>query len=161
MSQYKFAEPRIITRDAIHYIGIAKDFNVHEVATGEDDLGARIWSDFTPRVSEISERLGLLGISSAIRSGGMATYTAAAEVSKISKIPDGMMAGTLPAQKYVEFLHRGPISQFPHTVNFIHNEWMPQAGYKNHDCSQIEVYHDSTDVNSNEFEMKVIVPIGN
>ena len=152
-------EPQIVQVDEIQFVGLEIDHNVHESAKGEPTVPS-LWNSFMPRMAEVKNQADhVLGVCGPIRTGGMSLYVAALQVANLTDVPPGMVKGTVPAGKYAEFIHRGPISSFSETVDYIHNTWMPKAGYAGHDCSQIEVMPKGANVDSDDFEMKVLVPL--
>ena len=133
-------EPRIIEVDEIKFVGMDLNHNVHDSAAGGDP-GSALWAQFAPLSEKVRHSLGCyIGVCGPVLEGGLSNYTAAVQVSQISDVPANMVSGVLPAGRYAQFFHLGPISKIWQTVDFIHNQWMPKAGYKDHDCRQIEIY---------------------
>ena len=152
-------EPRILQISEMKYVGLAIEHNVHETAKGSPVI-PQLWAALDTRMAEVKDETGnLFGVAGPVKSDGTAKYAAALEVSAQTRVPPGMIAGVIPAGKYAEFIHHGPISRFSETVRFIHDSWMPKAGYTNHNCSQIEIMSKEADVNSATFTMKVLVPL--
>lgn len=152
-------EPKIIQLEEMQYVGLEVDHNVHESAKGASTV-PNLWNSFSTRISEVKNQTGNnLGVCGPVRKGGMSMYVAAVQVENAQSLPTGMVKGIIPAGKYAVFIHRGPIATSHDTVSYIHNKWMPEAGYEDHDCSQIEVMTQDADVNSLNFEMKVLVPL--
>ena len=142
----------------MQFVGIEIQHNVHETAKGDPAI-PNLWDTFNSRLPEIEDQSDtVLGVSGPVREG-FSHYVAALQIEKVGPIPSGMILGTVPAGKYAEFIHRGPISSFAATVSYIHNTWMPQAGFSHHACSQIEVMSKNSDVDAANFEMKVLVPL--
>lgn len=152
-------DPKIIEMEAIKFVGMGLDHNVHESAAGQDPV-PKLWGEFSPRSSEVPNSSGTyVGVSGPIRKGGISNYVAALQVSSTAEIPKGMVAGILPAGRYARFIHEGPIEKIWETVDFIHNKWVPNAGYKNHDCSQVEIYRWGTEVHAPDFKLEILVPL--
>ena len=152
-------EPKIVQIKEMRYVGMELDHNVHETAKGHPTI-PNLWNDFMPRMAEVKNPAEkVLGVCGPVRKGGMSMYAAAVEVTDTANPPKGMVSGVIPAGKYAEFVHHGPIANFHETVSYIHNTWMPNAGYTDHDCSQIEVMAKDADVDATDFEMKVLVPL--
>lgn len=153
-------EPKIIDVDEMKFVGMGLEHNVHESAAGNGDPGALLWGRFEPRSNEIKNGTDCyVGVCGPVLKGGLSSYTAALQVSKISEVPTGMVSGTVPAGRYAKFIHHGPIAKIWETVDFIHNQWMPKAGYKGHDCRQVEVYTWGTDVDAPDFKLEILVPL--
>lgn len=151
--------PEIIELEEMKFVGISLDHNVHESASGADPI-PRLWAEFEPRASEITGGLNrYMGVSGPVLKGGISNYVAALQVSKTEKVPADMVAGTIPAGRYARFVHEGPMEKIWETVDFIHNKWVPSAGYKDHDCSQLEIYKWGIAVDSPDLKLEILVPL--
>lgn len=151
--------PKIIEIKEMKFVGIGLDHNVHESAAGADPV-PELWTQFAQRAAEIGGSLNrFLGVCGPVHKDGISNYVAALETSNTQSIPSGMIAGTVPAGKYARFVHEGPIENIWKTVDFIHNNWIPNAGHKDHDCSQIELYTWGTDVHAADFKLEILVPL--
>lgn len=154
-----FHNPEIIEIEEIKFVGMGLDHNVHESAAGADPV-PKLWTDFASRSTEIdASKNRYLGVCGPVQKGGLSNYVAALEVTDKTKTPLGMVSGIVPAGKYARFVHEGPIEKVWQTVDFIHNTWVPNAGYKDHDCSQVELYTWGTQVHSPDFRFEILVPL--
>ena len=55
---------------------------------------------------------------------------ATVEVSNFSEIPPEMESYTLQGGKYAVFIHNGPASAFPKTMQAIFGDWLPRSEYE-------------------------------
>lgn len=103
-----------------------------------DEGTAGLWRRLMPRLGEINARVGSNLISMRVyrRSDGepLTPSTpfdewAAAEVSDVEDIPEGMKPFTLPSGGYAVFIHRGPAATFPEKARYIFGNWLPNSAY--------------------------------
>ena len=55
-------------------------------------------------------------------------YTAAVKVADNAPVPEGMERIEIPASTYAVFLHKGHVSEFENTLEFIWKTWAAQNG---------------------------------
>jgi AraC family transcriptional regulator len=155
-------EPRIETLAPKKVIGMHKKMSLAQNRTVE------LWQSFMPRRMEIPNRTNSAYISMNVYpedQEGMISPTtmfdkwAAVEVSSHDTIPDGMEAYTLPGGKYAVFLHKGPASAFPKTMQFIFAEWLPASEYEIDNREHFEILPESYDRNDPEAEEEVLIPV--
>jgi AraC family transcriptional regulator len=84
---------------------------------------------------------------------------AAVAVSSLEAIPDGMESYTLQGGKYAVFIHKGPASAFPKTMQHIFVEWLPKSGFEIDDREHFEVLPEDYGRNDSEAEEEVWIPI--
>lgn len=76
----------------------------------------KLWEIFWERAGEIGHlksALPVYGVSDESRVGSYRIYTEylAVEVEKVDTIPVGMVGFTIPARRYAQFTHQGPMEQ--------------------------------------------------
>jgi AraC family transcriptional regulator len=86
-------------------------------------------------------------------------YIAAVAVTSATKIPDGMVAYTVPAGTFAVFTHRGPIHRIGETMQTIYREWLPQSAYRHAGTADVEVYDQRFHLNDDDSEMDYWMPI--
>jgi len=78
----------------------------------------KAWQTMKNRIGEVAGRMNettLIGMypqESVNPDPNTCYYYICVEVASDQQVPQGMVGLTIPAQKYVSFLHRGPINQF-------------------------------------------------
>ena len=84
---------------------------------------------------------------------------AATEVTDIKNIPYGFESFILKEGLYAVFLHKGMASDFPKTIQFIFEEWLPKSGYDLDDRPHFELLgkHYKNDHPSSEEEVWIPV----
>jgi len=55
---------------------------------------------------------------------------AAVEVTAFETLPPNMESLTIPSGKYALFVHKGLGATFPQTIQYIYQEWLPNAPYE-------------------------------
>lgn len=111
-----------------------------------------MWEIFKPRVGEIENRINenfysvqIYTADKDIRSFTPQTKFekwAAVAVSNPNNIPDGMGHLRVPSGKYVVFIHKGPVTTFYKTTNYIFNKWLPNSDFVFDSRPQFEIMDD-------------------
>ena len=70
---------------------------------------------------------------------------AVVEVSRAESLPDGMETYKLQGGLYAVFLHEGPASMAPKTLQYIFSKWLPQSGYEVDGREHFEVLREGYD----------------
>ena len=84
---------------------------------------------------------------------------AAAEVSHLGNVPNGMETLRLPEGKYAIFTHKGTPASFPQTMQYIFGEWIPNSEYKVDNRPHFEVMDKDYRIDDENAEELVYVPI--
>lgn len=132
-------EPRIEERDAFDVVGM-------QVRCVLPDVSAipPLWERFIRRKDEVDARIedatyGVCADDSASGRPGF-LYTAAIGVAEQGRVPQGMVAFTVPGGTFAVFVHRGPISAFGATVQALWQRWLPASGLKPTGAPDFELY---------------------
>ena len=145
-------EPRIVTKEAFTVVGIPfKGFisgGPYEDGENNNEIG-KAWDAFNARAGEVGHWSGpAIGLCFGMPNREEPWYIAGAEVSQADDIPTGMMARSVPAQKYAVFACTLPtLSQ---TYKYIMEEWQPASGYERGDGPDFEVYDENWDMNDEQ-----------
>ena len=122
--------PRIIESTGFRLVGMKVRMTMN------DNQTAKLWQSFMPRLKEINRdnNLGLYSVQVYPEGFGMHTRDMlfdkwAATRSEDPQLPNGMDELLVPAGLYAVFIHQGPISTFPQTIQHIFNVWMPDSDY--------------------------------
>jgi AraC family transcriptional regulator len=124
-----------------------------------------LWGRYVPRSQEIKSRLGYTDLGVCLREVGEKShpdecfYMACAEVKSIDKIPEGMMAMTIPAGNYAVFTHKGLIEKLSFTMKYIYGSWLPKSGKKLRDAPDLEIYDLRFKPDSEESELDIYIPV--
>lgn len=84
---------------------------------------------------------------------------AAAEVSEIGNVPEGLEVFNFDGGKYAMFVHKGTAADFNKTMNTIYGEWLPNSNFELDNRPHITIMpadHRPDDPNAEEL---VCVPI--
>jgi len=110
-----------------------------EMTLAENKTGM-LWGQFMPRRKEIRNNVNndLYSMQVYDKSLKMTDFNqettfvkwAAIEVTDFDAIPEGMGAYTITGGKYVVFRHKGSVQSFVKSINYIHEEWLPNSDYE-------------------------------
>jgi len=84
---------------------------------------------------------------------------AAAEVSSIEIIPEGMQTVELPAGLYAVFLHKGAAQTGEQTFRYIFETWLPASAYEWEQRPQFEILGSLYKNNHPDSEEEIWIPI--
>ena len=87
------------------------------------------------------------------------TKCAMIETSKFEDIPESMETKVLEGGLYAVFLHKGLVSDFPKTAQFIFGQWLPNSEYELDQREHFEVLGDKYLPNDKNSEEEVWIPI--
>ena len=87
------------------------------------------------------------------------TKFAAIEVKNFNIIPNGFKKITINSGLYAVFLHKGPASEFPKTMQYIFGEWLPDSNYELEARPHFEKLGDRYKNNAPDSEEEVWIPI--
>lgn len=155
-------EPRVLTRDPFTVVGI-------EVLTSTDDnmsklIVPRLWSEFLPRKQEIRYAIDPctyygLCVSASLETADF-SYIACVEVARLDTMPEGMIARTLPASKYLVFTHKGSLNSLGRTYAYIYGEYFSQTPFKICQPMEFELYDTRLfRPDSEDSEFDIYIPI--
>lgn len=126
-------EPRIVVQGPKCLIGFSQ-----EMCYADDQTG-NLWRKFMPRrkeikhlISEDKYSLQIFGDDFWATGDENTPFTkwAGMVVSSDDDIPPGMKALKLTGGTYAVFIHMGRSGDFPATLKFILEDWMPRSGYE-------------------------------
>jgi len=86
-------------------------------------------------------------------------YLAGVAVSSTDKIPEGMIARTVPAGTFAVFIHHGPIRTIGETMHEIYRVWLPQSAYRHAQIADVELYDHRFCMDSDESEMEYWISV--
>jgi AraC family transcriptional regulator len=159
--------PVIVERPEMKLVGLGTSFI--SILSPDRNNTAKIpplWDEFMKRCGEIAGRMGhgAYGLVEELSEGQSRhpqelLYIAAAEVSDLADLPDGMIGRILPAGRYAKFTHQGKLDKLAATSRFIYRTWAPGLGRPLRHSAHVEVYDDRFDPGSDESEFDILVPI--
>lgn len=133
-----------------------------------NNLTHRLWRSFMTERSAIRKRLGTDKYSiqlydanyfKAFNPNTEFTKWAAVEVADFDYIPIGFSPFVLPSGRYAVFVHKGPSSEFPKTMQFIFGQWLPRSAYELDHRPHFELLGDTYKNNEAHSEEEVWIPI--
>ncbi len=133
-----------------------------------DNKTAELWKKFMPRRSEVSNRSSSEYISMQVyekdQSNLFSPTTlfekwAAVEVLTQEDIPDDMEPYFLNGGKYAVFIHKGPASEFPKTMQYIFGSWLPRSEYELDNREHFEILPEDYSPTASDTREEVWVPV--
>ena len=129
-----------------------------------------LWMSFMPRLKEITNRSSSSIFSIQIYDPNipiekfdpitdLVIKWAAVPVTSSNNIPQGLQTHELRGGMYAVFIHRGLPADFPGTMNYIFQEWLPASGYLFDWREQFEVMGEKYKHNDPASEEEVWIPI--
>ncbi len=121
-----------------------------------------LWARFLERVDEVPRNISdkLYGI---LRQTPAKTdeleYFAVAQVATLDGLPKGMVSVRLPASRYAQFTHRGPVNTIDHTVNYIYSSWLAGSGLRHSYGADLECYGPDYDPASDQSVIRYAIPV--
>ncbi|MDW7733029.1 MAG: GyrI-like domain-containing protein [Methanolobus sp.] len=155
-------EPRIETLAPKKLIGMHRRMSLAQ------NTAVELWRRFMPKRTEIRNRADSMYISMNVfpegQKGLLSTKTffekwAAVEVTSYDMLPEGMETYTLQGGKYAVFIHKGPASAFPKTMQHIFVNWLPDSEYELDNREHFEILSEDYNPNDPEAEEEVWVPV--
>jgi AraC family transcriptional regulator len=152
--------PRLAHRPAFHAIGMSGQFTPATASRIPE-----LWECFARGPMDgVPHRRGThtFGICADADPGAAEptfTYVAAVEVARIDDVPPGLVALTVPANRYAVFTHSGHIARLPDTVKQIWGDWLPAAPYRHVAAPDFELYDERWDPTTGEGDIDIWVPI--
>lgn len=158
-------EPIILKLDTIKVVGIKDKTSLTNNKLSE------LWGRFLPRIGEVENRImdrGCYGIClynpdleiKDINDDMEYEMLTAVEVRDFEKIPDGMMAYSIPPREYAVFTHKGNISNLGLTYSYIYFNWLEKEGYTIIEGDDFECYGKGFNLQDpSNSEIKIYIPI--
>lgn len=85
-------------------------------------------------------------------------YFAGVIVSEEHELPQ-LTKKDISGGNYAEFIHRGPMSQIEHTMDYIYGTWFPQSGRNRGEGPDLSMHTDKTNPASTENEIRILIPL--
>ncbi len=158
----RMMEPVIKHRPAFRVIGPAKSF--HD--SSFEAIG-KFWEEFLQQMPAIKGRISAetFGICSAQhpavvkQDDSQFIYIPCVPVDTNAPIPAGMVDLVVPENKYAVFTHKGPLSEFPQTLNFIWGNWVPNHQNQRTFDPDFELYDERFQYQNAASEIDVYIPV--
>ena len=155
-------QPKIVTQPSRTFVGVQTDFyGVDSEKNNFADKLPALWDNFLPRMNQIQARSDnhSCGIIQTHTDTDLLTYYAACEVASSATMPEGMESLTVPAATYAVFTHKGLITRFNNTVNYIYSSWLLQSGYRHTYGPDIEIYGEAFIPDSENSVVYYAIPV--
>ncbi|KGX91380.1 AraC family transcriptional regulator [Pontibacillus halophilus JSM 076056 = DSM 19796] len=135
-------DPEIVSIEQTNLLGKWRQMTL------EADETVSLWQSFMPKRPTIPNRTDEFLYNVTIYEGGMNpdTFTAstpfvkwaAVKVAEDDTIIEGVEPLTLAGGLYAKFIHQGPAYEFPRTLRYIYEEWLPESPYLLDDRAHFE-----------------------
>jgi len=129
-----------------------------------------LWNEFNKRYDEIENKIsdGCMGLCEHIENydpnSSESEYICCCEVLKPTSIPNGMILKKIPSQKYLKFIHKGPIHMgqvdlLGETYNKIFGEYLPNHNFHTVPAANFEFYGCDFEYGSEDSIVHLYIPI--
>jgi len=155
-------ESRIENLNSKKLIGMHMDMTLGENKT------AILWQTFMPRRLEVLNRRSTDYVSMQVYQKDQKDLFspvtpfvkwAAVEVDSHDHIPEGMHRYVLMGGTYAVFVHKGPASDFPKTMQFIFGDWLPESEYELDNREHFEILPEGYNPLSPDAREDVWIPV--
>ena len=132
-------ELRIVEKAAFKVVGMKV-----ETRMSENKIPG-LWAQFLERIHEVKQRSNVhdtYGISEYSDNyvDEWSNYWACVPVNCIEEIPEGMVAKTVSAARYVVVTHKGKLQTMSNAFDYIYTTWLPKSGYELDEKDSFELY---------------------
>jgi len=119
------------------------------------------WQRFMARYPEIPDKAQPIpvGVSADMDEDGNFDYLCAAEVSRFSATPRGLVERRVPAQSYAVFTHRDHVATIGGAYAEIWNHWLPDRGRIAADGASLERHLETFDPKTGLGGVEIWIPI--
>lgn len=155
-------EPGIEKLEPKKLIGFHMEMSLSDNRTGE------LWQKFMPRRSEIKNRTTKDFISMQKYGEGwdfspsaIFEKWAAVEVTSFEEVPPKMETYLLEGGLYAVFVHQGPASEAPKTMQYIFAQWLLESGYNLDNREHFEILPEGYNPFDPQAREEIWVPIKN
>lgn len=159
--------PKIVTKDSIHVVGI------EYVGENKNDEIKEMWGQFNAIMKTIPNQqvpmkacYGVCYMLPEDTNPGTFRYIAGVETKSLDDIPQGMKGITIPAGKYAVFTHKGKLDTLHQTYADIHQKWIPEMKLIPRSLPEIpfqnldyEYYDERFMVDDDNSEFDIYIPI--
>jgi AraC family transcriptional regulator len=156
-------DPEIRDQPAMHVVGMrTRYFGVDSEKNNIADKLPQLWSAFLPHLENVPNRRpsGCYGVvSQTSERGDELEYWAAAPVTHVDSLPNGLLSLHIPAARYARFAHRGLVANINMTVNYIYSSWLLRSGMQHSYGFDLEFYGTEYDANSDKSVVYYAIPI--
>jgi predicted transcriptional regulator YdeE len=148
-------EAKVVQREAFKVVGV-------QLPDAGEDPGLILyaWVALCPKAQLIRNQVQphlLYGIWYRESDTDKHCYLVGVEVSELEDVPEGLVAFTVPAGKFVTVTHKGNVGKIAATYDAI-MEWMKETGAEHSDAATFEVY-DTRQQIGGDYEVVIHEPI--
>lgn len=130
--------PRFVTHKPLLVAGLVQRYDC-QAAGGIPEQ----WQRFSPCLGNLPaqvDKTTSYGVKFNYDGDSNFDYMCGVEVSTAADLPAGIATLTVPAQKYVVFVHSGHVAGIRATFQTIWSEWFPTSGHEAVDGPSFELY---------------------
>ncbi len=148
--------PRFLAGAPMLVVGLAarQSFATPEAIPAQWQRFMAVYGEIPNKTSPIP-----LGISANMDDEGNFDYVCAAQVSKFSATPRGLIEMRIPAQAYAVFQHRDHISKIAATYSAIWNDWLPERGRRVAEGASLERHLETFDPRTGLGGVEIWIPL--
>jgi AraC-like DNA-binding protein/predicted transcriptional regulator YdeE len=156
-------EPEVFEQPALTLVGLTTRF--YGVDSEKNNVAHQLpplWDAFLARLGEIPDVVpctcyGVIRPSD--DDAEMLSYCAGIAVTRVGDVPEGMQVVNVPGATYARFIHRGPVANLDHTVNYVYGTWLAQSGKQHTYGPDLEIYGSAFHPTSPDSIMEYMIPV--
>lgn len=159
-------EPTLENRPALSLVGLSARFiSANSPDANNLEVIPPLWEKLMKRRVELAAAADQLAFGACrmpdepTREGEM-EYLAGFELPVDAPVPEGMVRWEIPATQYARFTHRGPIGQFPQTLQYVYGSWFPRSNFEPTGI-ELEIYDERFSPHGEDSELDYLVAIQN
>ncbi|MEX0300080.1 MAG: GyrI-like domain-containing protein [Kordiimonas sp.] len=154
-------QPQLTTIEAKTAIGFVTTFKPF---SGDVKLIPDLWQKFRENIHKVqgldnAQRVGVIGAVEDEAPTSRLEYLAGAVWDDVDDLPDGFTSRNIPTGEYAEFTHIGPVSNFPHTINYIYGSWFPKSGRIRADGPEFVLCPKDFNPNAHDATVQIYIPL--
>ena len=155
-SRVELAPPRFVSGAPMLFVGLSRK---HAFGTPQG-IPAQ-WQEFMVHYGEIPDKARPIpvGVTADMDDDGNFDYVCAAEVSRFSTAPRGLIQLRAPAQRYAVFLHSEHVAKIGATYSAIWNHWLPEHDRAAADGPSLEIHLETFDPQTGLGGVEIWIPL--
>jgi AraC family transcriptional regulator len=155
-SGVELAPPRFVSGAPMLFVGLSRK-HAFGIAQG---IPAQ-WLEFMTFYGDIPDKARPIpvGVTANMDDDGNFDYICAAEVSKFSTAPRGLIQLRVTAQSYAVFLHSEHVAKIGATYSAIWNQWLPEHNRAAADGASLEIHLETFDPRTGLGGVEIWIPV--
>jgi len=153
-------QPQLISIEQSNAVGITAEISPENAMKVIPDL----WQIFRANMQKITglanaQRIAVIDAIEGESPTARLEYLAGAVWEDLDDLPDGFSIRTVEKGEYANFLHKGPVTKFAHTLNYIYGSWLPNSGRERAEGPEFALYGKTFNPHAADAEVQIYIPL--